>query len=422
MARPWNRRRKKSKPVEHILKITELGWHGDGIAEVDGKKIFVPFTLAGETVRAMVSGSRAKAVEIVAPSPEREEAPCPHFARCGGCAVQHFATKSYAEWKRHIIERALANRSIEAKVEPVIDAHGEGRRRVTLHTRVGPKGAQVGFMQTHSHKLVDIDQCPILVPGLDNATVLARDIAGVLAKNSKPLDVQLTLTETGVDCDIRGCGDLDMEAQSNLADCAISHDMARITIDGDVVMVRRPPVLTFGLAKVTLPPAGFLQATKMGEDVLARLVEEALDDVKTIADLYCGIGPFALRLAPRAQVLAFDSDEAAIDALTDAAHHTQGQKPVSAKIRDLIHNPLHADEMKNFDAVIFDPPRAGAESQAFEIAGSKVKTIVAVSCNPATFARDASILIDGGYRLEKVTPVDQFRYAGHVELVGIFRR
>ena len=422
MARRRKTRRPKEKATEQVVRISELGWHGDGVGDVDGKRVFVPFTLAGEEVRAMVSGTRGQLLEILESAPERVEPSCPYFAQCGGCAVQHLDTESYADWKRQVIVRALQNRDVDAPVAPLLDAHGEGRRRVTLHVRFSPEAIHVGFMQGHSHKLIDIDSCPILCGELAQATKIARALAEPFVSKPKPLDIQLTASETGLDCDIRGCGELDLDARMDLSDCAIKHDLARVTVDRDMVLERRPPVLTFATAKVTLPPAGFLQATKAGEDALSSLVSEAIGDVKKVVDLYCGIGPFALRLASRCSVMAYDSDEEAFNALNFAAHHTQGLKPVTAHMRDLIHNPLHVEELKDFDAVVFDPPRAGAEAQAIELAQSKIGTVVAVSCNPATFAHDAAILIDGGYRLEQVTPVDQFRYAGHVELVSVFRR
>ena len=422
MARRKNRQRRKEKSVELVVKISEQGWHGDGIADVDGKRVFVPFTLAGETVRAIVTGTRAKVIEIIEPSSRRVDPPCSHFSHCGGCAVQHLADEPYASWKRHVIEKALANRFIEAPVETLVDAHGAGRRRVTFHARFSDNGVQVGFMQANSHKLVDLERCPILDPELEAATTIARDLVRPLSANLNLLDIQLTVTESGLDCDIRGAGGLDLEARMALSDCANSHDLARITVSGDMVLERRPPVLTFGSAKVTLPPAGFLQATKAGEDVLAKLVLDAAGEANKVADLYCGIGPFTLRLAQRSQVVSFDSDDVAIGALSNAANHTQGLKPVIAHVRDLSHNPLHQSELMGFDAVVFDPPRAGAEAQAMEIAESRVKTVIAVSCNPASFANDSSLLIGGGYKLEKVIPVDQFRYAGHVEMVGVFRR
>jgi len=412
----------KVKATEHVLSVLELGWHGDGVAELDGKKIFVPFTLAGESVRAAVSGSRAEIIEILEAAPDRISPPCPHFGTCGGCAVQHLAMPAYHDWKRQIIEVALANQDIEASVAPMIDAHGNGRRRVTLHVRYEDGRVQAGFMQAYSHRLIDIDHCPILVPELANATDIARDLARALSKNNKPLDIHLTASESGLDCSVRGAVELDMDARMDLSDCASNHDLARISLDGELVLERRSPVLTFGVAKLALPPGGFLQATKAGEDTLSRLVLEAVGDVDRVADLYCGVGPFALRLAARSSVLAVDNDSAAINALKHAADHTLGQKPIRTEVRDLSSNPLYVDELNGVDAVVFDPPRAGAQAQVLEIIEAKVNTVVAVSCNPASFAHDASILTGGGYLLESVTPVDQFRYAGHVELVGVFRR
>jgi 23S rRNA (uracil1939-C5)-methyltransferase len=422
VARQARKRRAKVKATEHVLSISELGWHGDGVAEVDGKKVYVPFTLAGESVRAAVSGSRAVLLEILQAAPERVEPACPHFSRCGGCAVQHLATTSYTHWKRQIIVTALANRHVEASVAPLVDAHGAGRRRVTLHVRYEDGQILAGFMQAGSHKLIDLDQCPILAPELSGVTTIARDLARALGNNLKPLDIQLTATETGLDCAMRGGIELDLDARMDLSDCANDHDLARLTLDGELVLERRAPILTFGAAKLALPPGGFLQATKMGEEILSGLVLEAVGKANKVADLYCGVGPFALRLAQNSSVVAIDSDSAAIAALKNAADHTPGQKPVVTEIRDLAKNPLYEGELISFDVVVFDPPRAGAEAQVLEIVEAKVKTVVAVSCNPATFAHDASILTEGGYVLEMVIPVDQFRYAGHVEMVGVFKR
>jgi 23S rRNA (uracil1939-C5)-methyltransferase len=422
MARKKGKQRNKEEAIENVLQIEELGWHGDGIADVNGKRVFVPFTLAGESVRAMVTGSRAKVLEILYASPDRIEAQCGYYSKCGGCGVQHIAFETYCQWKRQIVERALLNRHIEAPVEALIDGHGSGRRRVTLHVQYIDGQVQAGFMQAHSHSLVDIKSCPILAPELAKATDISRDVAGHLLNTSKALNIQLTVSETGLDCTIMGAGKLDLDARMGLSDCANDYDLARLSVSDDMILERRAPILVFGAGKVVLPPGGFLQATLSGEEILSNIVLDGVSGAKKIADLYCGLGPFSLRMAAHSPVMSFDSDEVAIAALQVAAHHVQGQKPVTAKTRDLSENPLHSSELNLFDAVVFDPPRAGAEAQAREIASSKVTSVIAVSCNAATFARDASILIDGGYRLEKVSPVDQFRFTGHVEMVGVFKR
>jgi len=269
---------------------------------------------------------------------------------------------------------------------------------------------------------VPIDRCPILDPSLEGAFDAARALAEALATTGKPLDIQITATGNGFDVDVRGSGPLGAAALADLSRLAVRHRIARLTRHGELVVMHRPPVVRIGAAAVTLPPGSFLQATEAGEEALAALVMRHCDRAKRIADLFCGIGPFTLRLAQRARVLAADSDAAAISALQKAAAATAGLKPVEAVARDLFRRPMLPSELRDIDAVVFDPPRQGAQAQATELAGSRVAVVVAVSCNPATFARDAAILIAGGYRCEEVTPVDQFRHSAHVELVACFRR
>jgi 23S rRNA (uracil1939-C5)-methyltransferase len=246
-------------------------------------------------------------------------------------------------------------------------------------------------------------------------------IAEALSPLRKPLDIQVTATENGLDIDVRGSGPLRTAQTGALARIAEKHKLARITRHGEMVTQRAAPMVKMGRAMLTLPPGSFLQATQRGEDTLAQLVSGHIAKAKTIADLFCGVGPFALRLAENAKVTAMDNDETALEALSRASA-TPGLKPVTAQKRDLFRRPLTAPEMKSLDAVVFDPPRQGAEAQARELAKSKVPLAIAVSCNAATFARDAKILLDGGYRLSAVTPVDQFKYTAHVEIVAAFRR
>jgi 23S rRNA (uracil1939-C5)-methyltransferase len=412
----------KRKHLEINLQIEELGWHGDGIANLNGKRIYVPLTLGGESIRARVTGSKAKLLEILHASPERVEPQCKYYGICGGCAVQHLNFDAYYQWKRQVVVLALLNRQIKAPVEDLIDCHGSGRRRVAMHVQKIDGQLRVGFMQAQSHKIVDIKSCPVLTPELAKATDIARDVAGHLLKSAKSLNIQLTASETGLDCTITGAGELDLDARMELSDYASYYDLARLSVGDDMILERRAPILTFGAGKVVLPPRSFLQATFAGEEILSNIVLDGVSGANRIADLYCGLGPFSLRMAANSSVLSVDSDEMSIAALKTAAHNVQGQKPVIAEVRDLAENPLHKSELNSFDAVVFDPPRAGAELQAREIASSRVCRVIAVSCNAATFARDASILIDGGYQLKRVAPVDQFRFAGHVEIVGVFDR
>lgn len=401
------------------LAISHVGHRGDGVA--DGH--FVPFTLPGEVVEVEGSEERVLPSRIVTPSPDRVDPPCPHFGTCGGCALQHWARAPYLDWKRDLIAAALRQHGLDAGIAPAIDAHGEGRRRVTFHARRGAGPRLVtGFAAARSHAIVAIDACPLLAPGLAGALSAARAIAAVLQGLGKPLDLQVTATAGGLDMELRGPGRLAERDRLRLIEAAGAAGLVRLTNHGDLVMQReQPAVLVDGLS-VPLPPGAFLQATEAGEATLAHLVAEAVGRAKSVADLFCGVGPFALRLARKAKVLAVDADAPAIAALAAATRTASGLKPIRAETRDLFRRPLQPAELKGLDAVVFDPPRAGAEAQAKALARADIGRIVAVSCNPGTFARDAALLVAAGWKLGTVTPVDQFRWSAHVELVAAFSR
>jgi 23S rRNA (uracil1939-C5)-methyltransferase len=401
------------------LVIDRVGHQGDGIAASGTGQVYIPYTLPGETVLIARSGDRGDLRRNVSPSPDRIPPICPHFGVCGGCALQHWKEENYRAWKRGLVVDALAHEKIDTPVGDLIDAHGEGRRRIVLHARRTREGMTVGFMAHRSHTLVAIERCPVLAPALARAFAIAARIAAELATNEKPLDLQFTATEGGLDVDVRGSGPLDAAVRSSLARIAAEERLARLTRHGEIVAQLAEPVLSIGRARVALPPGAFLQATEVGENALAAIVGEAAKHASRIADLFCGVGPFALRLATSARVLAADGDEATVSALARAAK-APGLKPIEAIHRDLFRRPLAAAELKNFDAVVLDPPRQGAEAQARALARGAVPRLIYVSCNPASFSRDARILSEGGYRLTRVTPVDQFRYSAHVELVGVF--
>ncbi len=410
--------------VERLV-IDHVGHRGDGVAFADGQSLYVPYTLGGETVEvAPVPGhhpDRRHLLQVERASPERVTPFCPHFGTCGGCAIQHWDTERYRAWKRDIVIETLAQAKLACDVYPLIDAHGLGRRRITLHARIGTHDVlKVGFAAANSHDIVPVDRCPILDPGLSGALDAGWAVAEPLISIGKPLDIQITATDGGLDIDVRGSGPLPAPTIATLSRVAEQHRLARLTRHGELVLMRTPPTITIGTAQVTLPPGSFLQATVAGEETLAALVAEHCGRAKHIADLFCGVGPFALRLAAKARIAAFDNDEGAVTALQKAATSTSGLKPVKAQARDLFRRPLMPQELRDYEAIVFDPPRQGAQAQVLQLAASKVPVVVAVSCNVATFARDARILIDGGYRLEGVTPVDQFRHTPHVELVARF--
>ncbi len=417
-------------PVE-TFRIDRLGARGDGIAETPSGPVFIPYALPGETVAAIrETGGRARigdmATAVIAPSPDRREPFCPYFFRCGGCATQHLDAQAYRAWKRGILVQALASAGIDAPVADLADAQGAGRRRLTFHGRASDGTMLIGFMAARSHALVEIEACPVAEPGLADAARAARLLAQPLAGSGKPLDIQVTLTEGGLDIDIRGHGPLSRKLSQALIARAAELDLARLSIHGEILVTRRPPRIAMGRAFVVPPPGGFLQATGKGEAVLAALAQDALENsrkrVKRVADLFAGCGPFALRLAEAAMVHAVENDAAALSALDVAARATPGLRPVTTETRDLFRRPLLKPELESYDAVILDPPRAGCEAQARQIAGAKVPLVVSISCDPGTFARDAAILIAAGYRLESVTPVDQFAHTGHLEVVGVLRK
>ncbi len=402
------------------LAIAHMGARGEGVAD-DGRggAIYVPYSLPGETVEAEVHGQRGQVRRIVTPSADRLEPECRYFGSCGGCLTQHWSRAPYAAWKRQLVVEALARRGLgDVPVAELLDAHGAGRRRVTLTVEKG----RAGFMAHRSHDPVTVDRCPVLVPALQAAPAAAVALAKAVGAR-KPLKVHVLASDSGLDCELIGMNDPELEARVKVAEVAEAFDLARVTASGDLLIERRRPVLDAGGVAVTPPPGGFAQATALGEQALAALVTGALAGQPIVADLFCGWGAFGLRLARQSKVLAVDSEKASITALEAAVRGASGLKPVVARTRDLMRDPLTAPEMKGVTGVVFDPPRAGAAAQAAEIVNAPgVIRVVGVSCDAGTFARDAGVLTDGGFRLERVVPVDQFRHTAHVEMVGVFTR
>lgn len=404
------------------LHIDRLGARGEGLALGPEGQVFVPYVLAGESVVAEIDGKAGKLVEILSASPDRVPATCRYFTSCGGCAVQTLAWQPYARWKEGLVAEALRHVGLDAEVAPLVDSHGEGRRRATFHARYDADGTpRVGFMQARSHTIVEIESCPLLEPAMKGALPAARAIAVALSPSRKPLDILVTATESGLDIDVRGHGPLDERHQRSLADLTLRLDLARLSNHGVNVLTTRTPLVSMGKAMLAPPSCAFLQSTRAGEDELASRVCAALGGARCLADLFSGVGTFTLRLAEFAQVHAVDLEAEALDALSRAARHA-GLRPVTVETRDLFRRPLEPRELAAFDAVLFDPPRAGAPQQARALAESPVPIVVAVSCNAQTFARDAAILSAGGYEVSRVEPIDQFRHSPHVEIFATFRR
>jgi 23S rRNA (uracil1939-C5)-methyltransferase len=407
------------EPIEEVS-VVALDAHGHGLT---ANGAIIPGALPGERALVRFEGKRAELIETLDVSPERAAPFCPWFGTCGGCVAQHMSASLYQRWKRGLVVEALEREGVAADVADLVDAHGAGRRRATFHARF-PHGQpdEVGFMRARSHDIIAIDNCPLFSPGMAGAIPVAHALSGDLRGLLKPLDIGVTATLDGLDVDLRGSGPLGRAETQKLTQTADALDLARVSNHGEIVIERRPPRVAFGEASARLPPGGFLQATEAGETWLAELANRALVDAKKVADLFCGAGAFALRLARSHEVFAADADPAAIAALARAAATTQGLHRLTSDTRDLFRRPLRPDELAAFDAALIDPPRAGALEQARALSASTLPLVVSISCNAATFARDARILIEGGFQIESVTPLDQFRYSAHVEIAAVFRR
>jgi 23S rRNA (uracil1939-C5)-methyltransferase len=396
------------------LIIERVGSKGDGLAEDNGKTIVVGKALPGEDVEF----ADGKLKTIILPSPERVEAFCNHYQKCGGCKFQHWAQKPYAEWKRNLVVDALRSQGIEFDVSEMVDAHGAGRRRVSLHVRLINGQWQAGYMEAKSHDLVAIDTCPVMVPALAKAPEIAASFGPLMGA----CDVAITQADNGLDIAIKAERDAIAKRIVAFNDLMHTYNIVRISVNGEAAAQLKVPAINVGKSLVQLPINSFLQATLLGEETLVSLVRVQLVKAKKVLDLFSGIGPFAFRIAETQKVHAIDFDKPAIANVQQSVRFAVGLKPITAEARDLFDNPLVPAELNEFDALVFDPPRAGAENQAKQIAKSKIKRVVAVSCDVISFARDAAILLRGGYKLEKITPVDQFKYTAHVEIVASFKR
>ena len=393
--------------------IERLGREGDGIAG----DLRLPYALPGE--RWAIGDGEPR---LLAAAPERVAPPCPHFGTCGGCALQHAADGWIAGWKAGTIARALAARGLAAEIRPTLTSPPRSRRRAVFSARRTRKGATVGFHGRRSETLVEVSHCLVVTPAIAAALPGLARLARVAASRTATIRLTVTDGSAGLDVDVAGARELDPELRAALAAVAGAEDLARLASNGELLAVRRPPFQVMGAARVVPPPGAFLQATAEGERALVAAVREAVGGARRVADLFAGSGTFALPLAEAAEVLAVEGDPAMPAALAEAARRTPGLRAVRAAARDLFRRPLLAAELAPFDAVVIDPPRAGAEAQCRELARSRVPLVAAVSCDPATFARDAAILTAGGYRLDWMQPVDQFRWSGHVELAARFSR
>lgn len=404
------------------ITIDRLGHLGDGIAQGEHGAIFVAGMLPGEVVEGDLEGDRLVNVRIVTPSLMRIKPPCSHARSCGGCMMQHASDAYVADWKTLVVEGALAGQGLHAPFRPILTSPPRSRRRATFAARRTKGGSVIGFHARGSDALVQIPNCQLLHPDLMAAMPGLEELVRLGGSRSQELALTVTRAFGGPDVVVTGGKPLDGALRLELARVVEAHAMARLTWDGETVALRALPIQTIGRAKVAPPPGAFLQATEHGETALLDTVRQALGPQKKVVDLFAGVGTFALPLAEMAEVLAVEGDAAMMAALDKAARQTEGLKPVRVETRDLFRRPLEPDEFKGVTGVVIDPPRAGAEAQVGRLAEAKVPVIAMVSCNPVTFARDAKVLVQAGYRLDWVQVVDQFRWSPHVELVGRFVR
>ncbi len=397
--------------------ITRLGHQGDGIAE---GPVFAPRTLPGEVVSGTTVGQLLTEIRVETPSDQRVKAPCRHYKSCGGCQLQHASDAFVADWKVEIVRKALDAQGIEADMRPIHTSPERSRRRATVAVRRTKKGTLAGFHGRASDTITEIPDCHLLHPDLIAAIPVAEALALLGGSRKGVLAVTLTLSEGGLDVAVKGGKPLDGPLELALAQATEHHGLARFSWDDEVIATRQQPVQRLGAAEVVPPPGAFLQATKDGEQALLQAVLQATEGAKRIADLFAGSGTFSLPLAQTAEVHAVEGEADMTAALDQGWRKAKGLKRVTTEARDLFRRPLMPDELRHFDAIVLDPPRAGAEAQVAELAQAKRPVIAYVSCNPVTFARDAKTLVNAGYTLEWVQVVDQFRWSSHVELAARF--
>lgn len=420
------------EPVE--VTIYAIGAKGDGLGKDDaGHDYYVPYSAEGDVLKVRITGKReenftATILDIITPGPGRTEAPCPYYTQCGGCNLQHIDKETYTKWQSqkvgHTLQRSQISHNLDA---PVLIEAGH-RRRASFAVMKKGKKIVFGFNAKNSHRIEEIDACLLLTEQLNDLIGPLRDLLPRIMKREGRGDIIINYPNQSADIVFALPGPLELRIHQELVGFAEKHDIARLSWqengkgEAELVAQRRAVTTTFGKATVELPAGPFLQPSKDGENALVEFALSALNEEKKILDLYAGCGSFTFALAQKGVVHAVESHAPALKALELSAGRAGLGGRITTEVRDLDRQPLMDKELAKYDAVLFDPPRAGAREQARCLADSDIPLIIAISCNPATFGRDAATLREGGYRIERVLPVDQFTWSDHVEVAAILRK
>ncbi|WP_455478599.1 class I SAM-dependent RNA methyltransferase [Bartonella sp. B10] len=402
--------------------IDHIGENGHGVAKTLNGFVHIPFTLPREVVSIVIHGKYGKLIALKEKSLERIDAACKHFEKCGGCMLQHWHDDFYRSWKRQLVIDMLKRFRLNVAVSPLVECGYYSRRRVTLTSSRIQKKHSLGFNNHLSHDVVAIEECPITCPEIISKLDAIRMLCALLSNDDKRFHVTITSVENGLDVSLNGCVLRDDFIRQKVIKAALSCGIIRLSIEGEILVEQKRPFIYFGDVRVELPSGAFLQATVEAEKIMSNIILNHLKRAKNAVDLFSGVGTFTLRMAKKMNVHAIESNGAALANLNRAARFATGLKTVTCEKRDLFRYPLSVKELKCFDSVVFDPPRAGAEEQVRELAKTTIPRIIAISCNPATFARDLSILVAGGYQIEKIIPIDQFLWSPHVEIISVLSK
>lgn len=405
------------------VKIDFVGHKGDGVAHLNNNPLYVPYALEGEVIKIKGSGPRREIDKIATPSQQRIEPICKYFGTCGGCQLQHMGESAYLDWKMSLVKEPLSRVGISTEPEAILSYSDASRRKCVFNAQRTPNGMLLGFNEKSSNEIVPLDACPVLVPAINEQLDAIRDLVNSVPTAKNPLRVSVLVTKNGLDIAIEDAKPLSEAERQVLIKKTIAHKFSRMSVNIETLIKTAEPHIEIASTIVSPPPASFVQALKQAEDDMSDIVSEFLKGCKQVADLYCGIGTFALKLAENSAVYAVEESGDALNSLDQAWRDTGGKlKQVKTEKRNLERRPVTFGELKKMDGLVFDPPRAGAELQCKQIAKSRVKQVAAVSCNPNTLATDLEILLAGGFKVKRIIPIDQFKYTPHVEVVVLLER